>query len=130
MNKYKLKKQYQGKHIALSNGLLISDDFFGTHGFTAANQMIEADPKVAKYFTDLKGAELVKEQSKPAKEPIKEPVKKVDPEKVEITKEQIESALERNKYRELQGLVSDLDLEAEGRSTEDYRKALEEHLNA
>ena len=41
---------------------------------------------------------------------------------------QIESALQQDDYRQLQSLVSDLDLEAQGRSKEDYREALSDYL--
>jgi hypothetical protein len=40
----------------------------------------------------------------------------------------IEAALEKDDYRQLQSLVSDLELEAEGRAREDYRQALINHL--
>jgi len=124
--KYRLKKKYQGKHIALPNGLLISDDFFGVHGFKGGNAIIESSDKVAQYFTNLEGEDL--DISNPKEVDLEAALSDVE-EGIAKNKEEIQAVLERNDYREMQRLTTELDLDVDGRAREDYEAALRSLLD-
>lgn len=123
MSKYKLKDQYRHKKVALSNGILIDNSFFARNG-EAADRMIESNAQIARYFVTKEGAAIFVDSEEKVEETATQSTSTL------TSKDHVRQVLERGKYREMQSLVSELDLETEGRASEDYEAALKDYLNS